>query len=256
MNNAEKQKLSTRYNRATLVFEKALFRRMSAEINKTTKRIAIEVARRQYLPSRTQLEHQQRIEKILEPLYKRVIPKFADFGLENLKTKQFPLEKKNEFFDRLAELWIFENVAKKATLISTTTVEKIQQVIDKSIKNGDSVDEIAGNIRKTTALTASRSALIARTEVHDAANFASYESAVEAERELDIVMVKGWLPVSDGRTRPDHQNMSSHPLIKLDEYFTVGSSRGKRPHDSNLPAEEVINCRCTLFYEERTIDGL
>jgi hypothetical protein len=87
---------------------------------------------------------------------------------------------------------------------------------------------------------------VARTETHAAAMFAQFESGRQAARDLNIELVKTWLPTLDNRTREDHANMDGHGALPLDE-FVVGGYKMDRPGDPAGPPEETICCRCTLL---------
>jgi hypothetical protein len=102
-----------------------------------------------------------------------------------------------------------------------------------------------------TKLSLGRSRVIARTETHAAALFAQIESGRQAEKDLNIELVKTWLPTLDNRTREDHAEMASYGAIPLDEKFTVGGEEMDRPGDPAGSAAQVCNCRCTLTIEPR-----
>src|SRR5262249_42788761 len=95
-----------------------------------------------------------------------------------------------------------------------------------------------------------RASVVARTETHAAATFGSIESVREAERQLDVKMLKEWLPTLDDRTRPDHAAMAGSAPIPMDEDFLVGGESMDRPGDPGASPEQVINCRCAMAFEE------
>lgn len=88
-----------------------------------------------------------------------------------------------------------------------------------------------------------RAMRIANTEVHTAANRGSL-AGVEA---LGVPYRKVWL-VGGRNIRPTHQALNG-TSVGQHEDFNVGLSRAKYPGDARLPAEESINCKCTLLYE-------
>jgi hypothetical protein len=61
-------------------------------------------------------------------------------------------------------------------------------------------------------------------------------------------MVKIWLSSGDDRTRETHAAANGQS-VKLEGMFVVGEAELSYPGDPHGPAEEVINCRCTVVYE-------
>ncbi|MBO0947531.1 phage minor head protein [Fibrella forsythiae] len=93
-------------------------------------------------------------------------------------------------------------------------------------------------------LKSSRLDLIARTETLYAWSVGSQWAAKAAGRTS-----KRWIPVLDGRTRDAHAAMARKPAVGIDETFIVGGEAMRYPGDPNGSAGNVINCRCTLFFE-------
>ena len=82
--------------------------------------------------------------------------------------------------------------------ISETTRRQIVALIDKGLRDGLSLDEIAGEIRmRAPDMSALRAHTIARTETHSASMYASLQSAKQSTVEL----LKEWVSVEDSRTR-------------------------------------------------------
>lgn len=150
----------------------------------------------------------------------------------------------------LMHSWIQREALRKAQMIADTDRDDIAGIIAQGLEDGIGTAEIATGIRKLTGLTPYRSALIARTETHAAATYGSIESVRDVEQTLDMPMLKRWLPTSDTRTRPEHLAMRGHPAILLAEKFLVGGEPMDRPGDSGASAHNLVNCRCSLVYEE------
>jgi uncharacterized protein with gpF-like domain len=85
-----------------------------------------------------------------------------------------------------------------------------------------------------------RSERIARTEVIGSSNFATYS----AYDQSGIVREKQLVATPDDRVRETHWNANGQ-VVKLNEYFVIGGYKALYPGDSDLPSEELINCRCT-----------
>ena len=150
----------------------------------------------------------------------------------------------------LMHSWVQREALRKAQMIADTDRDDIYGVIAQRLEDGLGTAEIATGIRKLTGFTPYRSALIARTETHAAATYGSIESVRNAEQTLDLPILKRWLPTSDNRTRPEHLAMRGQPAIPLAEEFLVGGEPMDRPGDSGASAHNLVNCRCSLVYEE------
>lgn len=71
-----------------------------------------------------------------------------------------------------------------------------------------------------------------------------------AEAEPDIEFEKVWLAAEDTRTRETHREADGQ-RVPLESPFSVGGFDLRFPGDPTGPAQEVINCRCTLLLVER-----
>jgi hypothetical protein len=77
---------------------------------------------------------------------------------------------------------------------------------------------------------------------------------MEGAKQSTPDLLKIWIVTPDGRERESHALMESYPSIELNENFAIfnpeegGTSYGEFPGDPNLPAYEVINCRCAVGY--------
>lgn len=89
-----------------------------------------------------------------------------------------------------------------------------------------------------------RARTIARTEIGAAQNMA----VVEAANASGIRFEQVWCSAEDERTRPSHAAADGQRRGQ-GEAFEVGGARLERPGDPNAPADEVINCRCTVLVE-------
>lgn len=188
------------------------------------------------------------IQSMLSQHYRKVIPYFGDLSLRQVKSRRF--ERKDDLFTSLISEWIATQALRKAKLIAATDRDDVRDAITDGVSEGIGTEQIARRIRKVSQLTPFRAATIARTETNTAATYGSVQSVRAAEQELGVKMLKAWLPTMDDRTREAHQAMANHPAIPMDEKFTVGGELMDRPCDASASAENVINCRCSLAYEE------
>jgi hypothetical protein len=151
-------------------------------------------------------------------------------------------------FERELNRYIETNAARKVTEVSETTKERIARTIRQGIADGLTNSEVADLIRQEAKIdSAYRSAMIARTESHSAANAGGLESAIES----DVVKEKEWIATEDERTRNgensdfDHTNVDNVPV---DEPFIVSGEELMYPGDPSGSAGNIINCRCATGY--------
>lgn len=89
-----------------------------------------------------------------------------------------------------------------------------------------------------------RASTIARTETTRIMNNASIIWAESSGVEL----MKKWIVILDGKERPSHNAMASHPSIPISSKFNVGGYMMNAPGDSSAPPQEVVNCRCGIMF--------
>ena len=129
----------------------------------------------------------------------------------------------------------------------------IVREVEEGVARGESIPDISSRV--ATVLTASgserwpnRAVTIARTETLAAVNAGAYAGALrDAAERGDPAPFKVWLATEgDGRTRPTHNEADGQRTL-LSEPFRVGGASLQYPGDPRGPANEVINCRCTLL---------
>tara|TARA_Y100000004_G_scaffold61143_1_gene68450 strand:+ start:1821 stop:2636 length:816 start_codon:yes stop_codon:yes gene_type:complete len=138
------------------------------------------------------------------------------------------------------------------TLILSGISARIARRIDSIIKKGRADDltltQIAREItNKVIPLTRSRAALIARTETHNAASYASHQYHDQVRNDLGIKMLKRWTATNDERTRSAHSQANGQ-TVDMDEKFTVGGTQMEYAGDPAGGAANTVNCRCVIIY--------
>lgn len=138
------------------------------------------------------------------------------------------------------------------TLILAGISARIALRIDTIIRQGRADDltlpQIAREITsKVIPLTRSRAALIARTETHNAASFASHMYHNQVRNDLGIKMLKRWTATNDARTRSAH-SIANGQTVDMDEKFTVGGTQMEFAGDPAGGAKNTVNCRCVIIY--------
>lgn len=195
-------------------------------------------------------QHRDDILKTLAQSYRRIIPAFGALIMTQVKSLQVKSDYEEDLYVELTRRWLNEQGLKRSKQIADTTEADVLGALAEGLEEGLGTAEIARRIRKVTTLSPFRADLIARTETHAAATYASVETVRDAEQTLGVVMLKEWLPTIDSRTRDSHAAMAGSTPIPMDEKFIVGGVPMDRPGDPSAPAEEVLQCRCTMAYSE------
>lgn len=127
----------------------------------------------------------------------------------------------------------------------------VNRLTMQSHTEGWGADELAEHVDELLAAEGQarwkgRAQTIARTEAVGAYNagtlrgFQSYAAQVGGRWE------KAWIATEDNRTRPTHHKADGQ-RAPLNGHFAVGGFPALFPGDPELPAQEVINCRCSLL---------
>ena len=209
------------------------------------------------------IEAQRDLGAVMVRMWREAILTGAAFPVEQEKSAFAMMETKAEaetLFEQIMRAFLDRFGGYKITQIINTTRDQITRAIDRGVRDGLSVDEIAATMRQTVpALSRTRAHIIARTEVHTAAMYASEAVAKTAVAPMN----KRWVSVFDSRTRDfgegdgvvdefNHRIMNE-VTVGPDQLFEVPSKNGAvelmtGPGDPNGSAANVISCRCSLIY--------
>tara|TARA_R110000787_G_scaffold45335_3_gene110580 strand:- start:3098 stop:4828 length:1731 start_codon:yes stop_codon:yes gene_type:complete len=148
-------------------------------------------------------------------------------------------------------------IAENVTQVTQTTKIMIERSIVSSLNDGLGTEDTAKRLAESSAFSRQRSRVIARTETHQAMNYANNTIAKRMNLKKPV---KKWASALDERTRGWHREMNSKPAIGIDEMFmvltpTAGGAITERfmsyTGDPAGGASNVIQCRCfTLYYDQ------
>jgi hypothetical protein len=154
------------------------------------------------------------------------------------------------------EEYVTNETAQNVVNVTESTRKYVASAVAVGVAEGYSQVDTAFAIQQSTGFSDNRSKLIARTETHQAMNYASYKTANNL---LLGDPIKEWGSALDSRTRSWHRDMAGK-RVRMNESFkvftpTAGGGIAERSMnfcgDANGGASNVINCRCfTLYYEK------
>jgi SPP1 gp7 family putative phage head morphogenesis protein len=145
-----------------------------------------------------------------------------------------------EAMDIIAEPHINDRVVREMTNkikdINNHTYNLVRKQVLEAANTGESIDQLSKRIDKVYKFNASRSRTIARTESGSLINRSTNEEYAQAG-----VKMKRWL--ANPGARESHSHADGQGAIPFNAAFDNGMMY---PHDPAGPAQEIVNCRCTL----------
>lgn len=195
------------------------------------------------------------LKRTLEKHIGRALRYFGGNILESGKSFAPNETKSTTKYEEFVKSFIESRSAKAVSEIESTSAKKarriIRDILSEAVENGDSVGEVQKALREEfDGLTPGRAQTIARTEMGIASNHGSLEAA----KALEVPdLMKEWVSVNDDRTRDDpshadHVVMNGVKEELSTKFFVPPDAQMDGPGDPSAPAEQVINCRCTLVY--------
>jgi HK97 family phage portal protein len=183
----------------------------------------------------------------------------GDRELARLLIRAVVSERGQEVADELASKVVFSAMNERVdsfvrskgmvlvSQINQTTRKDLRDTLGEGIANDETMGELIKRVADVyTGRRTGGAATIARTETASAFNFAT----VEAWKESGVVETKEWLTARDEHVRDAHADVDGQ-IVGVDDEFELVDSTGTAwlvsyPGEPELPAELVINCRCTL----------
>lgn len=227
-------------------------RQVKAAKNKAIKDAAYWYARSGAIPNSVYDNHLSEIQAIYNKNAKRIIEAFGRLTITQLKSINAHLEIKaldEGLFEDIEAEYAARNTYTRSRFIADTTGKDIQRAVTNGIIAQQTTAEIAKDILAVTVISRFRAEAVARTETHAAAMYASHSVAETAAEETGLELKKQWIAVEDERTREAHSQADGN-VVDLDEMFDVGGEYMEAPGDPSASAENTINCRCVLGYQE------
>lgn len=191
----------------------------------------------------------QELDAVMRPHYEEVVNTFGQRVLEQRGIKYD--------FTALSAQYLRERGARNVVEIDAYTKKRVAQTIALGVENNASRRQISKDIEALgQEFSARRSAVIARTETHNASSWANHEMNKEF---MPVDSVKQWVATNDPRTRSHHSAMNG-VQVGIDDEFKMPTGHLMRyPGDYKGGPRNVINCRCVLMYigpEDQVLDAV
>jgi hypothetical protein len=240
------------------LYERKSYRIVQRHIKKILTRIPIDNATlRDYkLLIELNITHEQIYKMFLE-IYKTIGLDYGNRVYKELeKTKKANILLNEQLLKEIL-LFLSNEGGVKIVTVRNTLIEDLIKAIQTSLgENGTIVDlrnAIYESVTKNQAYKKWMALRIARTETTFAAGFTAMKTAEQS----DLVLQKEWISVLDNRTRRDHKIVDG-TIVDFDSPFIMASGASLQyPGDTKAPANEVINCRCTIaFVPKRDANGM
>ncbi len=151
------------------------------------------------------------------------------------------------------EQFVFDEMAKVRNLLANIpdeTAKLISDEISRAVSMGASPEQIAEGVQRILDVTGSaywpnRARVIAVTTVHSMANAGSQAAMLMLQAKSPGRLLKEWVSREDERVRPSHHEADGQQ-VPVASYFMVGGFPLLFPGDPSAPAQEVVNCRCSM----------
>jgi hypothetical protein len=176
------------------------------------------------------------------------IRKAVGAAYEALFGKDYPWAQRRFVVVYLAE------VRNRLVRVPNEIYDLIAGQVSQGVNLGEGIPKLAARVDSVLSTTQSerwpnRATVVARTETIGARNAGRYDAFRAMAEEADEELEKLWLATSDNRTRPTHR-LADGQRVPLDGRFNVGGFELAFPGDPSGPAQEVIQCRCTMLLVE------
>ena len=202
--------------------------------------------------------------KIIDPFgvfhgvatFNRLLTDFLTGGISKMLETSYGrvLGERYPFTNRPYVARHLEEVRNRMVRIPEQVFDLVRTEVDEGINAGEGVPELAKRIDATLLNSGSerwknRAVVVARTESMGAYNGGTLDAFKVIQEETDEKLEKVWLATMDTRTRDTHF-IADGQRVPFAAPFIVGGFPGMFPGDPTLPAQEVIQCRCTFLVVE------
>jgi len=163
----------------------------------------------------------------------------------------------NERIVQLMQQYYGIDLLNDSNLMTAYSRQVIMKVLADAAQTGASFDDIVKQLLKHPEFNAMRARRIARTETVTYANGAAMIYAQNSGNEMEKI----WIAVRDNRTSHDHNQVNGQTK-PIDEAFSLVNAKygeinmmqpgvRSQPNGLNVPALEVVNCRCTVAFRAK-----
>jgi hypothetical protein len=196
-------------------------------------------------------QHVKDVKKYYSDLYNLALDRFGNMALTDVLGKASFDPTESSLQD-----WIYETTGEKIVAVSDETIRRVKVIITQGLAEGLSMADIALTISEIGEIaTFYRAQRIAWTEIVAASNAGSFQAVLQSG--VGNKVKKVWLATRDSRTRDSHAAVDGQKRDMMG-FFNVGGYEMKFPGDTSrgAPAKEVVQCRCTQYYDTSAVGGL
>ena len=188
---------------------------------------------------------------LYKQLYRNVGMRFAKWYFRNSKkllNKQLSITDYEVFWEERFFYFGAQVGAARALMVSNTARKTFMRIADTFLSDPEfmmlGVPQQARILRKTfNHYSQFQAERFVRTEATNAANFGTMQSALTVFPGQE--MKKEWIASFDDRTRDTHAEADGQ-VVNYNDPFFVGGYQMQYPGEPGAPANEVINCRCSV----------
>ena len=188
---------------------------------------------------------------IYKQLYKNVGMRFAKWYVRNYKKyikKTLSITDYEVFWEERFFYFGGQVGAARAMMVSSTARKTFMRIADAFLSDPEfmmlGVPQQARILRrKFNHYSQFQAERFVRTEATNAANFGNMQGALTVFPGQE--MKKEWIASFDDRTRDTHAEADGQ-VVNYNSPFLVGGHQIQYPGEPGAPANEVINCRCSV----------
>jgi Phage Mu protein F like protein len=169
-------------------------------------------------------------------------------GYATLLGRGFPWEQRAFVSSYLAE------VTNRMVRVPDQVFDLVAGQVAQAVNLGEGLPAIVDRVDNVLSTTTSqrwpnRATVTARTEAIGALNASRFDAFRAVAEEMGDPFEKIWLATLGPRTRASHAAADGQQVL-VNDPFVVGGYNLQFPGDPGGPAEEVIQCRCSLLLVE------
>jgi len=183
-------------------------------------------------------DSKNKLSKLVEPVFRKIMIQGTNLAYGSLGIERMihGIEHKAPDENLIDEVVLAQRL-NKVTGMTDTVFAQLKASLSDGLEASETIQELSARAKDVFNITSNRSLVIARTESNSLLN----GSATSVYKKEGVSM-KEWLTTLDSAARESHIEIDGE-IVGIDGQFSNGLSY---PGDPSGPAEEVVNCRCSI----------